>query len=564
METLPEDLFYEPEIRSLFDALENALGVTFLLVSPRGETIACSSGFSEHAGENLPELSQSVLVEGRIAARLVVRGGTEEMTPAVDHAANALERHAARCVSFHRQRERSQLFGELLDIERRTLREMAASVGLPECLEHLLDGCLEIGGVESGAIYVLAPDASILEVIVHRGLSQDFVNEVRSVPMNSVRGRFTLQGRAFFGNLDEYPLIDSNPLPEREGLRSLAIIPILFRGNTVASINLASHQEYDWSEDQRERLEILAAQAGAFISRLRAESARQRAQRSFESLFNAVDDFVFMLEDRGRILHCNPTVARRLGYSLRELTGMHLTDLLPDENGAVFDELLARHREGKSDSRPVSLVTRTSTHIPADLRLLDTEWNDARAVCAIVRDMTAHRVALAQLRLSEERYRGMVESQLALIVRVTPAGQFTFANDAYCEMFGISREDLYNKSFQPLVHKDDLPATLEAMKQLEIPPYRCTVEQRAMTVHGWRWFFWEDVAIKNEEGQMIEIQAVGRDITVRKQTRDRLIKGITTAREARELLEQARETLDRALGEEMPPIDKGWPPDLDQ
>jgi len=102
------------------------------------------------------------------------------------------------------------------------------------------------------------------------------------------------------------------------------------------------------------------------------------------------------------------------------------------------------------------------------------------------------------------------------------------------------------------------------MERLEVPPYRCTVEQRAMTVHGWRWFFWEDVAIKNEEGQTIEIQAVGRDITVRKQTRDRLIKGITTAREARDLLEQAREALERALSEEMPPIEKGWPPNLDQ
>ncbi len=55
------------------------------------------------------------------------------------------------------------------------------------------------------------------------------------------------------------------------------------------------------------------------------------------------------------------------------------------------------------------------------------------------------------------------------------------------------------------------------MKGLDVPPYRITVEQRAMTVEGWRWIAWEDYAIKDENGVTTEIQAIGRDITTRKQ-----------------------------------------------
>jgi PAS domain S-box-containing protein len=140
-----------------------------------------------------------------------------------------------------------------------------------------------------------------------------------------------------------------------------------------------------------------------------------------------------------------------------------------------------------------------------------------------------------------------VESQNDLIVRVDPGGRFTFVNEAYCRAFGKTAEELYRTSFHPLVHEDDLEATLEAMKSLEHPPYRCTVEQRALTVHGWRWLFWEDVAIKDERGETIEIQAVGRDITEYKQALARAERSLQTARRAQEAVERARDALADAL-----------------
>ncbi len=60
----------------------------------------------------------------------------------------------------------------------------------------------------------------------------------------------------------------------------------------------------------------------------------------------------------------------------------------------------------------------------------------------------------------------------------------------------------------PLVHEDDLEITLAAMEDLKVPPYRCSVEQRAQTARGWRWLHWEDCVIRNEHGEAEEIQAV--------------------------------------------------------
>lgn len=127
---------------------------------------------------------------------------------------------------------------------------------------------------------------------------------------------------------------------------------------------------------------------------------------------------------------------------------------------------------------------------------------------------------VAELETSEARYRGLVEAQRELVVRVDPEGRFTYVNKAYCAMFGKTREELLGATFMPSIHEEDLPATLKAIEALETPPHRVSIEQRAMTVDGWRWLAWEDYAIKDEHGKTVEIQGVGRDITNRKQAEE--------------------------------------------
>lgn len=128
-------------------------------------------------------------------------------------------------------------------------------------------------------------------------------------------------------------------------------------------------------------------------------------------------------------------------------------------------------------------------------------------------DISSEKKALKQFEQSEKRYKGLVSSQTDLIVRIDIENRFTFVNDAYCRMFNKTRDELLGKTFTPLVHEEDVAHTLEEMKKLYHPPYRAQMVQRAMTGSGWRWLHWEDNAILDEEGNIIEIQGVGRDIT---------------------------------------------------
>ncbi|MDI9637980.1 PAS domain S-box protein [Geitlerinema splendidum] len=137
----------------------------------------------------------------------------------------------------------------------------------------------------------------------------------------------------------------------------------------------------------------------------------------------------------------------------------------------------------------------------------------AIALLACLGSAIARRQQEVPLRESEERYRGIIESQQDLIIRLDLQGHFTFVNDAYCHFFGKRREELIGCIFLTLIHDEDLLKTLKTIEILQAPPYRLSLEQRVITAQGDRWIGWEKYAIRNPHGQVVEIQAVGRDIT---------------------------------------------------
>ena len=148
---------------------------------------------------------------------------------------------------------------------------------------------------------------------------------------------------------------------------------------------------------------------------------------------------------------------------------------------------------------------------------------------------------------SERNYRLLIENQTDLVVKTDSEGRLQFVSPSYCRTFGQSERSLLGRSFLPLVHPEDREATERAMGNLHHPPYTCYVEQRAMTVAGWRWLAWSDTAVHDELGRLVAIIGVGRDITERVAAEERVrhlaehdaLTGLPGLRLARDRLDMA-------------------------
>jgi PAS domain S-box-containing protein len=128
------------------------------------------------------------------------------------------------------------------------------------------------------------------------------------------------------------------------------------------------------------------------------------------------------------------------------------------------------------------------------------------------------------LRLSQERYRGVVEDLHEMVSRWTPDWRLTFANEAYCRFYGESREDLIGKRFSVPIADSDSSNVAAYLQQLGKNMPRGFIEYRVKVNGACRWIRRSDRAIFNSRGDVAEFQSMSRDITVRKNSEKALLR----------------------------------------
>ncbi|MBI5771092.1 MAG: PAS domain S-box protein [Verrucomicrobia bacterium] len=129
------------------------------------------------------------------------------------------------------------------------------------------------------------------------------------------------------------------------------------------------------------------------------------------------------------------------------------------------------------------------------------------------------------LQKTEASYRGIVEDQVDLICRYRLDGKLTFVNRAYADSFGRKRNELVGQPF----------ALYTPGGAIADEPY--TFERELDFADGKRrWLMWTQRPIKDEANNTLEYQAVGHDITLRKEAEAALLH----AKEAAEAADRAK------------------------
>lgn len=148
----------------------------------------------------------------------------------------------------------------------------------------------------------------------------------------------------------------------------------------------------------------------------------------------------------------------------------------------------------------------------------------------------AARKTLQALALNEGRYQAIVEDQTDLICRFLSSGEVRYANNAYCRYFGKAAEQIIGNDWRPVLHPDDVPHVERELARLT-PESTVTVETRVFAADGeLRWLQFVKRALHDADGQLLEVQSVGRDITERKRLEARLAESLN---ELRDLYEYA-------------------------
>ncbi len=148
--------------------------------------------------------------------------------------------------------------------------KLYSAFGLKNALEIVLDTLMLLESFDCGGIYVVDPKKERLDLVVHRGLSRDFIQIAKGYDRDHPQARLALKGEKIYGLYTDI-MQELDPALKEEQLQAIAIVPIIHKNKVVAVINLSSHKNPDIVEYDKITLETIAGNIGPVISHLRIE-----------------------------------------------------------------------------------------------------------------------------------------------------------------------------------------------------------------------------------------------------------------------------------------------------
>jgi PAS domain S-box-containing protein len=257
--------------------------------------------------------------------------------------------------------------------------------------------------------------------------------------------------------------------------------------------------------------------------RKRAEIQLSQSEEKFRQLAENIRELFWVSEpSTKRFVYINPACEEVWGYSSDYFyqNSCFLTEIVyPEDRSAVLRTLI-QEMSGVGVDIEYRIV-----RPDGEVRWVHDRsfpvYNEAGEIYRLVgiaEDITERKRQETALRHSEMRYRAIVEDQTELICRTLPDGTITFVNQAYCRFFNQSFSELIGQNYLTSLPVAERERIQEIDRELSPDSPVKTYGYQEVNANGEvHWLQWRKRAIFDEQGEIIEIQAVGHDITAVKQ-----------------------------------------------
>ena len=439
----------------------------------------------------------------------------------------------------------------LLRLQRDLAINLSSVSDLKEALDLILDAALRIDGIDGGAVYIVDESTGCLDMLVHEGLSDRFVEGCSHCDADSPRTRLVSAGEIVYKN---HNYISQSPFSDlrEEGLRSLADLPVKYKNKAIAALILASRTYDEIPLGTRNALEALAAEIGEIIARVKAEDALKAAHDQLFSIIEFLPDATFVINQDGKVIAWNE--------AMEKLTGMRKIDIIGKGNYAygvpfygeprpTLIDLIEKHdKEIESKYNHIERKGPTifaETHVPSLYNghgayvwttaslLYDSDGNLIGSIESI-RDISKRKAMEDMLEAAEEKYRALVENLNDIIYTIDSQGILTYISPVIEKIIGYKPDEIVGQYFGCFIHPDDLPdlaASFQRTMEGIVEPFEFRVIDKSSRIHQVR----SSSRIIMKGNQKLGLSGVITDITEHKhaeealRNKDILLGGVAVA-----------------------------------
>ncbi|MDO9574802.1 MAG: PAS domain S-box protein, partial [Candidatus Contubernalis sp.] len=253
-------------------------------------------------------------------------------------------------------------------------------------------------------------------------------------------------------------------------------------------------------------------------------------EKSFsEAVIDTFDGPVIILDSQGRIVKFNLATERIMGYTLKEMQGKSLLQVLP-----LWEEEKQQAQEAFNsikDERPVKIENHCISKegkkhlIKWSCKLFRNSSGSLKNVICTGIDITEQKKVEEELRKSEAWFRAIYEKAAVGIGICDLEGKILSVNSAVCKMLGYQDEELRGEHFKKFTHPEDVQQNLELLQlmvKVETQDYFSMEKRYFKKDRQLIWARLTETLIRDQEGRPQFTLGMLEDITDKKVTEEAL------------------------------------------
>ncbi|MDB4910170.1 MAG: sensor protein, partial [Gemmatimonadetes bacterium] len=260
----------------------------------------------------------------------------------------------------------------------------------------------------------------------------------------------------------------------------------------------------------------------------------------YRLLVERVRDYaIFALDPTGHVLSWNEGAQRLKGYTASEIIGRHFSTFYPEydiASGKPAWELECAIRDGRFEDEGWR-IKKDGSRMWANVIITALHDDDGTHVgfAKVTRDLTERRAAEETLRVSEERFRLLVQGvRDYAIFMLSPSGHIVSWNEGARSIKGYTAAEIIGKHFSTFYPAEDIKQGKPAFELL------VAAKEGRFEDEGWRLRkdgtrLWANVvitAVRNPAGELIGFAKVTRDLTERRAAQERALADTRRVAEA--------------------------------
>lgn len=262
----------------------------------------------------------------------------------------------------------------------------------------------------------------------------------------------------------------------------------------------------------------------ALETRADAQDRAFAAEEQARLLIDSIRDYaIFLLTPDGRVGSWNTGAQMTMGYAPDEIIGKSIRCFHTPEDVALgkVDRLLEAATSLGRVEQLEWLVRKDGSRFRADASITRLQGKDGSVsgFAKIIRDLSERTQAEEALRLSEERFRLLVDSvQDYAIFMLDPEGHILTWNRGAERIKGYSAGEIIGRHFSTFYPQEDLDAKKPEM-ELRVATETGRFEEEAWRIRKDGTKFWANVvitAVRNSKGERVGFAKVTRDLTDRR------------------------------------------------